>query len=62
MRFFDIMELSSGTASAILKTILCMLDRKKLSLEKAYGMATDMASIMTGVHAGVNILMKKKNP
>ena len=46
MRFFDITELSSGTVSAILETILCMLDRKKLPLEKAYGMATNGASVM----------------
>ena len=62
MRFFDITELFSGTASAILETILCMLDRKKLPLEKAYGMATDGASVMTGVRAGVTTLTKKKNP
>ena len=39
-----------------------MLDRKKLPLEKAYGMATDGASVMTGVRAGVTTLTKKKNP
>ena len=62
MKFFEITELFSGTASAILETILCILDRKKLPLEKAYGMATDGASILTGVRAGVTTLMKKKNP
>ena len=39
-----------------------MLDRKKLTLEKTYGMATDGASVMTDVRAGVTTLMKKKNP
>ena len=61
-RFFEIAELSSGTASVILETVLHILDRKKLPLEKAYGMATDEASVMTGVRAGVTTLMKKKNP
>ena len=56
------MELSSRTASAILEIILCMLDRKKLPLEKANVMATDGASVMTGVHAGVTTQTKKKNP
>ena len=62
MRFFDITELSSGTASTILEIIFCMLDRKKLPLEKACGMATDGASVMTGVRAVVITLTKKKNP
>ena len=38
---FEITELLSVTASAILDTILCILDRKKLPLKKAYGMVTD---------------------
>ena len=41
VRFIEITEQSSRTASAILETVLCILDRKKLSLEKACGMATD---------------------
>ena len=62
MRFLEITELSSRTASAIFETVLRILDRKKLPLEKAYGMATDGASVMVGVRAGVTTLMKKKNP
>ena len=62
MRFFEITEPSSGTASTILETVLRILERKRLPLEKANGMATDGASIMTGVCAGVTTLMKKKNP
>ena len=60
--FFEIAELSNGTASAIFETVLRIMDRKELPLEKAYGMATDGASVMVGVRAGVTTLMKKKNP
>ena len=62
MRFFEITELFGGTATDILETVIHTLQRKKLPLEKVYGMATDGASVMVGVRAGVTTLMKKKNP
>ena len=62
MRFFEITELSGGTTTDILKTVIHTLQRKKLPLQKVYGMAIDRASVMVGVRAGVTTLMKKKNP
>ena len=62
MRFFEITELSGGTATDILKTVIHTLQRKKLPLQKVYGMAIDGVSVMVGVRARVTTLMKKKYP
>lgn len=61
-RFLEITELSRGTADAITDTVLNLLEQKKLPIEKAYGMATDGASVMVGVRRGVATQMKAKNP
>ena len=53
MRFFELTELHGGNAEAILDTILRTLEQKRLPIEKAYGIATDGASVMIGVRKGV---------
>ena len=35
---------------------------RNLPVEKLFGMATDGASVMTGVHSGVTTCMKEKTP
>ena len=54
---WDYLDISSGTTSAILDIVLHTLEKKKLTLEKAYEMATDGANILVGVYAGVTTSM-----
>ena len=61
-RFLELVQLPGGTAYHILGTLLDVMRTKNLPVEKLFGMATDGASIMTGVRSGVTTRMKEKNP
>ena len=60
IRFLCVKELSSGsTADEIYKCVLQALDESDLDINKLCALATDGASVMTGVHKGVASRLKK---
>ena len=60
--FLELVQLPGGTADHILGTLLDVMRTRNLPMEKLFGMATDGASVMTGVRSGVTTRMKERNP
>ena len=46
----------------ILGALLDVMTSRNLPLQKLFGLATDGASVMTGVHSGVTTRIKERNP
>ena len=61
-RLLELVQLPGGTADHILGTLLDVMRTRNLPMEKLFGMATDGASVMTGVRSGVTTRMKERNP
>ena len=61
-RFLELVQLLGGTADHILGTLLDVMRTRNLPMEKLFGMATDGASVITGVRRGVTTRMKERNP
>ena len=60
--FLELVKLPGGKADEIPGTLLDVMTSRNLPLEKLFGLATDGASVMTGVRSGVTTRMKGRNP
>ncbi|XP_051809003.1 zinc finger MYM-type protein 1-like isoform X2 [Acanthochromis polyacanthus] len=62
VRFLGVRELEMTTSDAIAKTLHRLLEAKGLNKSKMVGLATDGASVMTGVNKGITTQFRREVP